>query len=97
MSATQFTNYKTYTYYYLAPYISMEMGIDHFDTLKRRDFISLVNEKEIPENSLIIWDSWFAVTEMGISLEQLQQDERLKEIKSFSSAKSKFVIFEKRK
>jgi hypothetical protein len=87
------TNYSCPTYYYYPPYISVELGIDHFDSNKRRELPELFEEKEIPKNTLIIWDEWFAVVENGISLEKLQNDGRFEEIKDFELNKSKFVLF----
>jgi len=87
------TNYSGSIYYYYPPYISMELGIDHFDNEKRKELPELFEGKEIQKNALIIWDNWCAVIENGISLEKLQKDGRFKEIKDFELSKSKFVLF----
>ncbi|MFA4851301.1 MAG: hypothetical protein WC868_01650 [Bacteroidales bacterium] len=86
-------NYSGSTYYYYPPYISLELGIDHFDSNKRKELPELFEGKEIQKNALIIWDDWCAVIENGISLEKLQKDGRFEEIKDFELSKSKFVLF----
>lgn len=87
---------KNYSYsmlYYNPPFISLEMGIDHFDTTKRKELPEIYKDRNIQKNALIIWDSWYAIVENAISLEQLQNDKRFKEEKVFELPKVKFVIF----
>jgi len=86
-------NYSGSVYYYYPPYISVQLGIDPFDNNCKKGLPELYNNTEIPANALIIWDNWCAVIENGISLESLQKDERLVEVKVFETPKSKFVIF----
>jgi hypothetical protein len=93
MSAFIKENYPGYICYYYPPYISLELGIDHFDTNKRKELPEIFSEKEIPKNSLIIWDNWYAIVEDGIPLEKLQQDNRFREIKEYNLANSRFVVF----
>jgi hypothetical protein len=95
---TEMTNYikKNYSYsmlYYDPPFISLELGIDHFDTTKRKELPEIYKNQNIEKDALIIWDNWFAVVENGISLEQLQKDTRLKEEKVFELPNVKLVIF----
>jgi hypothetical protein len=86
--------YPDYTYYFYPPYISIALNIDLFNHDKRKDIPEIYTKKEIPKNSLIIWDNWCAVVEYGIPLEKLQQDKRLKEIKEFNVPNVRFVVFE---
>lgn len=70
--------------YYTHPYISLLMNRDPFDKKYNQELKNLGNEKR-PEHYLIIWDNWFSLLENGVSLEQLNADHKLIQLKSFQS------------
>ncbi|MGB3948958.1 MAG: hypothetical protein WBM13_13320 [Bacteroidia bacterium] len=87
-------NYFDKVFVYTAhPYYYLINDIDPFSA----DFIELKNlhKKQKPENYLIVWDSWFAPTENGITLNQLEADSALSIVKMFKSTTGNVVaLFE---
>lgn len=54
------------------PYLSMALGIDHFDSAQFIDLKPDVFEQLKP-GEVVIWDSWFAVVEQNITLEMVEK------------------------
>lgn len=74
-------------------YASMALGLDPFD---KKQVVALHNYKllkEIPGNMIIIWDNWFGLVEAGVSLEELEKDERLVKKATFEKGNAQIVLF----
>lgn len=65
-------------YLYSHPHISLQLGIDPFDSTRRRKIFAIHQQEEIPRPALIIWDSWFSPVEEGFTLEMLGSYDFLK-------------------
>ncbi len=83
--------------YYSHPYINMLLNRDPFNPQYNKNLINISNEKR-PEHYFIIWDNWFSIVENGISLEQLNADPKLKQLKAFETSDKgraiQVVVFE---
>lgn len=66
--------------YYAHPYILITLDRDPFSEENRK--INEINFFSRPANYIVIWDSWFAQTENGVSLEHLQADPQLTMLKN---------------
>jgi hypothetical protein len=92
------TNYSDTIYTYAAhPYFYLMNNINPFGD----DFVELKNRaiKPKPSHYLVIWDSWFATTENGVTLEQLYSDSTLTCIRTLTSESNSekiVVLFENR-
>jgi hypothetical protein len=87
------TKFPNHTYYLLHPQIGLSLDMDYFDTTKIKDF-GKYWEQPLPENAILIWDSWFCVVDAGISLERISNDARLEKLNSFSTKDNwQFVVF----
>jgi hypothetical protein len=90
-------NYSDSIYTYTAhPYFYLINDVDPFAT----EFVELKDRtiKPQPPHYLVVWDSWFATTENGVTLEQLYADSTLKYIRKFQSeinAQKGVVLFER--
>lgn len=93
-----FPNRKLIYHYY--PYLSVLQNENVFEpTIHRNISVELINDS-IPNNTIIIWDDWYAVMEGRLSLESLKNDKRLVFKKSFSTIdesnkKRSFYVFYK--
>lgn len=65
------------------PFVALYGGIDPFDTTRYNQTHILVTHPSL-KNSLVIWDSWFALKESGIMLENLKADTNLVLIKELT-------------
>ena len=85
--------------YYSHPYINILMDRDPFDEDYNDGLKSLMIKKR-PAYYLVIWDNWFSIVENGVSLEQLNADKQLKQLKSFHTTEKgreiQVVVFEGR-
>lgn len=93
-----YPDYKEYRYYYDANFISVVLDFDYFD-----DSISLRTwqryEVGPKPKSFLIWDEWYSAVETKVLLEDLQKDERFREVKQFATHdewgyEKKTVLFE---
>lgn len=90
------TNYPNTTYTYTAhPYFYLINDVNPFAF----EFIELKNRtvKPKPKHYLVVWDSWFATTENGITLEQLNADSTLRQVNTMKSdfnSENSVVLFE---
>jgi hypothetical protein len=87
--------YPDAVYYYYPRYIAIALNIDHFDKKIKRELPELFDGQSIPDNALIIWDNWWAVTANGISLDKIRNDQRFKEVGTYEKEGAKFVLFVK--
>jgi len=87
--------YPDAVYYYYPRYIAIALNIDHFDKKIKRELPELFDGQNIPDNALIIWDNWWAVTANGISLDKIRNDQRFKEVGTYEKEGAKFVLFVK--
>lgn len=91
-------NYSDSIYTYTAhPYFYLINDVDPF----AKEFVELKDRtiKPQPTNYLVVWDSWFATTENGVTLEQLYADSTLRCIRAFQSdnnSEKTVVLFENR-
>lgn len=76
------TEKQNISIYYSHPYISILMNRDPFDKKKNPEMSDL-NVTKRPAHYLTIWDNWFSVIENGVLLNQLENDSKLKQLKSF--------------
>jgi hypothetical protein len=80
------------------PYLSMVLGIDHFDSAQ---FIELKPDvvEQLKSGEVIIWDSWFAVVEQNMTLEMLEKRVDLHKVFETSEmerdSKIQYVVFVK--
>lgn len=58
---------------YIAPYLSVGLDVDHFNSDLRVELSQKYLTKMLP-GDVIIWDSWFSVVERGISKETLENN-----------------------
>ncbi|MEI6409125.1 MAG: hypothetical protein WCR52_07070 [Bacteroidota bacterium] len=80
------------------PYLSMALGIDHFDSAQFMDLKPDVFE-QLKFGEVVIWDSWFAVVEQNITLEMLEKRVDLQKVFEASEPdrdrKVQYVVFVK--
>lgn len=89
-------NFKENKIYCSHPYLCLTLDIDFFDKNKIEGIEKIYAGDSLPDKSLIVWDSWFSVVECGVSLDQLRNDKRFNEVKSFKRENWQFVIFLKK-
>lgn len=89
---THIPDYINRRLYYTPPYLSLALNADHFDTAQHKDIHHLLYDAQIPKSAVIIWDSWFAVSEGGISFEQLRNDKRFTLLKVAEQKEKDFFI-----
>ncbi|MBP6977925.1 MAG: hypothetical protein PHD61_01165 [Bacteroidales bacterium] len=58
-------------YLYSHPYIGMQLGIDPFNPSKRGKIAAIKDPQHLPQNTVIVWDSWFSPIEEGYTFENL--------------------------
>ncbi|MGB0839966.1 MAG: hypothetical protein ACPGXL_07490 [Chitinophagales bacterium] len=80
------------------PYLNHLLALDPFDP-KRRQYLTSGTLKRLPQNSVVVWDSWFAVEDNGVGLELIEAQGKLVKRKIFENKAgnppSKLVIFDK--
>ncbi len=83
--------------YYSNPYLSYALDINPFDRSKHRCFTDWQLEKSLRPNSLLIWDSWFSVSEERTDSTRLLKDSTLKLIRRYPDPEhksaSEFILF----
>jgi hypothetical protein len=91
-------NYPEHKYFYTQSAMTVALGIDHYDISKREYVKKVFNPLAHAEKNIIIWDNHFTKNNEGIYLDDLKNDKRFKEIKTFSfvydKQEVKFVVFE---
>jgi hypothetical protein len=91
-----YPNYQEMKFYYTHPAIAFVFQHDYFNTDIHQEIHELP-AKNIPANSLVIWDNKMAVLESGVTLEYLKNRADLKEIVAFRQTKqgeyNEFVLF----
>ncbi|HEX8332063.1 MAG TPA: hypothetical protein VF622_05540 [Segetibacter sp.] len=78
-----FPDYRKYTFYYEAVYLSEILNIDWFNSTKRKRLLDAFTANEFKSGDFVIWDDWFAVVEGHIALESLEKDQRLEKLRTF--------------
>jgi len=93
-------DYAEYKLYYSHPYVSLSLNLDPFDKTSHADLINFQSGVDIPEKSLVIWDSWFSVVEQGVTIESLKSDNELVEISAYQGRQSerntKLILLKKK-
>jgi hypothetical protein len=79
-----YPDYKNYPFFYEACWISVVLGIDHFDSTQHKRFLHAFDENNFPKGSFLVWDDWFAPVEGQVQLEQLEKDQRFELLQTFS-------------
>lgn len=92
-----FQNFKGYTVFYSNPCVVYYLEIDPFDA-QQSQLLYKINEIDIQEKAIIVWDNLFSVIDHGFSLEKIRADVRFVEIKQFDNkaAQKHFVLFRKK-
>lgn len=92
-----FPDFSEKLIYFSQPYLSIALRIDYFDPVKHLE-MQHIKDGKLPDNVIIIWDSWFSVSEGDIPLDTLLQHPQLKVKGSFTQitvhGENQFVIFE---
>ncbi|MEO1518392.1 MAG: hypothetical protein AAFV95_25460 [Bacteroidota bacterium] len=78
-------------FFYTHPYLSMALSVDQYDP-NRRLALDVLRQVEAHPGDLIIWDSWFAVADSHLSLEQLQALRPLQVIEDFQNSDHRYVL-----
>ncbi|PHI20605.1 hypothetical protein CEQ90_07595 [Lewinellaceae bacterium SD302] len=78
-----YSTYQFTSYYY--PPMSMVLERDPFDPTSHRVLTKASISQPFPENSLVIWDDWYAEIEGKVSLEMLNEHSELEHLRSFQT------------
>ena len=73
------------TYYHKIPYLGLVTGRGY------REIEEIFND-QLPEDAVVIWDSWFATTEKKLSREAILADKRFIEINRFYNGSYELII-----
>jgi hypothetical protein len=86
-----------YCVLYANPCVPFYLNCDPYTPSVSRNF-SHLNDTDLPEKTVIVWDNIFSVLDNNISLDNLRQDVRFEEIRSWQSTECgfQFTIFKKR-
>jgi hypothetical protein len=86
-----------YCVLYANPCVPFYLKCDPYDPSVSR-LITHLNDTDLPEKTLIVWDNIFSVLDHSITLDNLRQDVRFEEIRSWQSTEGgfQFAIFKKR-
>lgn len=76
--------YTGYTWYFDAIYPALCFEVDWFDPMEHRRTPGLFTGEPIPTKSVILWDDWFSVVEAKIPLDKLSNDQRFRQIETFT-------------
>lgn len=84
--------------YHFYPYLNLVKEQDPFDWGAYKTLFKEVVDQPIPDNTIVIWDDWFAVNEGKIPLDMLVEHPELEFVKAFDTfdrrkKKRKFVLF----
>ncbi|MDZ7879093.1 MAG: hypothetical protein U5L45_15530 [Saprospiraceae bacterium] len=87
----------SYCVLYANPCVPFYFKTDPYDPSVSR-LITHLNDTDLPEKTLIVWDNVFSVLDHAISLDTLRQDAHFEEIRSWQTTDNKFqfTIFKKR-
>jgi len=75
--------YKDHLFYYEPAFLSVTLDINYFDTSKHKRLLNAFEENTFRPGSFVIWDDWFAPVEGKVTLQQVMNDVRFREIKTF--------------
>ncbi len=97
--AKLFNQYKSAssTLYCAPPYLIETTQLDYFDS-KQHVLPSIANLKQLKRGDVVVWDSWFAPKELGLSKEGILNDYHLRllcEFKNPESGETSFLVFRK--
>ncbi len=83
--------------FYSNPCIPFYLNIDPYDAALCRITLRL-NDGDLPDKSIIVWDNLFTVLDHKLTLEMLRQDARFEEIRSWQTTEGgfQFTLFKKR-
>lgn len=81
------------------PYMCEVLEIDCFDSTRKKD-LNMINLEKSQPGDLIVWESWFAVIEKGVSKELLDKDPRFEMLYSINDIDHKdriisYVVYER--
>jgi hypothetical protein len=78
-----YPDYRNYTFYYEACWISVALDINHFDSLQHKRLLDAFSINSFPEKCFLVWDDWFARVEGRVELQHLLDDPRFELLQSF--------------
>jgi hypothetical protein len=83
--------------FYSNPCVPFYLNIDPYNPAISR-ITPRLNDGNLPDKSIIVWDNLFSVLDHGLTLEMLRQDARFEEIRSWQTTEGgfQFTIFKKR-
>lgn len=76
----QFSNAKIY---FSNPSVPFYLNIDPFDATIAQQLTAFKQATPLPNNAIIVWDSWFSEIDHNITLENLKNNPRLALVQSF--------------
>lgn len=79
-----YPDYKNYPFFYEACWVSVVLGLDHFDETQHRRFLHAFEDNNFPKGSFLVWDDWFAPVEGQVQLEQVEKDTRFEHLQTFT-------------
>jgi hypothetical protein len=88
-------DWRTRTLVYEHPFLSVALDRDHFDPQQHLQLTSKQLDA-LPEDAIIIWDSWFAWVEGGVSLPYLEFFKFPVQASVLHEEKVRFVILSRR-
>lgn len=93
---SNYPNWKEMKLFYTHPSVAYVMNQDYFDTIVHQE-IHLLPRKNVPANSLIIWDNKMSVLESSVQKSDLVERQDLKIVSTFRVNKNgeidEFIIF----
>jgi hypothetical protein len=93
----QFPTVSGAKFFYAHPYLSVSLGLDHFDSQQHLN-LTMDDLKNLKKGDIVIWENWFAVVENHLPQEQLEQIPGLVKLKEVSGQDEKetirYVIFQ---
>lgn len=66
------------------PYVSMSLGLDHFDSAERIPLDSVAIQHWAP-GDVVIWENWFAPLEFGVTREMIESKANTKQVFEIST------------
>lgn len=78
-----FPDYRQHIFYYEPAFLSVTLDINYFDSTKHKRLLNAFPENRFPDSCFLVWDDWFAPVEGKVTLQQVLDDGRFRELASF--------------